>query len=189
MPEPYLLLGIDVFWLSLPQKQLDLDKVDPEYYTWKYEEVGGEKYFRIIPGPLLDLAMISRYQATAEFLKRGLNVVADEVFWKFEWAKAAHKAFAGFESYMIGVYCDESVLQHREGSRGDRFPGWGKGSQYYAHRDMQYDLTVNTSVQNPLDIAREVKTAIDAGLQPLALDRLVRHAPAEAAPKAIGRTH
>lgn len=176
LPEPSVLLGIDVFWLSLPPKQLDLDRVDPEYYSWRYEkESEDEEYFRIIPGPLLNENMAARYEATVAYLRRGFTVVADEVFWKFEWAVEAYQAFDGYEAYLIGVYCDEDVLEQREKARGDRYPGWGRGSQHFAHRDMRYDMTIDTSHMPPSELAKQVLSAIEGGLKPRALNCVVNH--------------
>src|SRR6266542_2662389 len=85
LPEPYVLLGIDIFWMALPPRQLDLDAVDPEYYCWHLETHEGKKHFVIEPGPILDRLIYARYRATAAYLEAGLNVVADEVLWKREW--------------------------------------------------------------------------------------------------------
>ena len=39
--EMYCLLGIDAFWFTLPPKQLDLARVEAEFYTTEtYEENG-----------------------------------------------------------------------------------------------------------------------------------------------------
>lgn len=34
LPECYMLIGIDLFWLALPPKQLDLSQVEPQYYSY-----------------------------------------------------------------------------------------------------------------------------------------------------------
>src|SRR5438046_2141953 len=82
MEEPYLLLGIDLVWLAIPPRQLDLDRVDPRYYTWRVTVEDGKEYFEIVPGPLLDRVMSGRYRAIRAYLDLGLNVLADEVLWK-----------------------------------------------------------------------------------------------------------
>lgn len=57
MPETYLLLGIDAFWFSLPPKQLDLNRVEPRYYSWDTTTEAGLEYFRIAPGQILDAGL------------------------------------------------------------------------------------------------------------------------------------
>jgi chloramphenicol 3-O phosphotransferase len=82
--ENYLLLGIDTFWLALPPKQLDLERVEP-HYTCKSHFENGLEYFEITPGPILDRLMHGRYLSVAQFLDLGFNVIADDVIWKREW--------------------------------------------------------------------------------------------------------
>lgn len=172
MPEPYILLGIDVFWMSMPENQLDLTQVQPEYYTWTEETHNGRSCFRIIPGPILDNMMIARYYAIAEYLRRGMNVVADDVVWSKLWLEEAIKALDGFKVYFIGVFCDDEVAHEREEFRGDRFEGWARGSQLYAHKYATYDLTIDTSYETPLQAAHSIKEALDAGLQPHAFEHM-----------------
>ena len=85
LPETYLLLGIDVFWMALPPKELDLDRVAADYYSWHMETHQHKKHFVIEPGPILDRVMHARYLATAAYLECGLNIIADEVLWKRAW--------------------------------------------------------------------------------------------------------
>jgi chloramphenicol 3-O phosphotransferase len=172
MPEPYMLLGIDVFWMSMPQKQIDLETVDPEYYTWVEEEHNGRPYFRIIPGPILDSMMIARYYAIAEYLRRGLNVVADDVVWSPLWLEETIKALDGFKAFFIGVFCDDEVAAGREIHRGDRYGGWARGSQIYAHKDAIYDLTLDSSFETPEQCAQTIKEALDSGLHAHAFEQM-----------------
>ena len=60
LPQTYLLQGIDMFWFSLPPKELDLDRVDPEFYSHMSDIYDGKEEFRIVPGPLLDKLMLGR---------------------------------------------------------------------------------------------------------------------------------
>lgn len=173
MVPTYMLLGIDAFWLALPPQQLDLETVSPECFRWQYEHIGGKEYFRVIPGPLLDVAMKARFWAVRQYLERGLNVVADEVFWSFDWVLESAKAFAGFDVYLVGVYCDDDELDRREAVRGDRWSGWGRGSQHFAHQNMKYDLIVDTTHSSSVESANVIKAAINDGLQPSALKALI----------------
>jgi len=61
LPECYMLLGIDTFWLALPPEQLNLSHVRAEYYSWRSETgPDGREYFVIQPGPILDQAMLRK---------------------------------------------------------------------------------------------------------------------------------
>lgn len=162
LPEPYLLLGIDAFWLALPPRQLSLETVEPRYYSWDTTVENGLEYFRIIPGPILDRAMRARYRAIAQFLDEGLNVIADDVIWKREWLIDALKILAPCRVFMVGVFVSDAEGARREEIRGDRHPGWDRGSARYAHHDAIYDLTVDTTLMTPEQEAARIKQALDA---------------------------
>ncbi|CKP13518.1 putative O-phosphotransferase [Mycobacterium tuberculosis] len=84
--ECWMHIGIDLFWFALPPEQLDLARVRPEYYTWDSAvEADGLEWFTVHPGPILDLAMHSRYRAIRAYLDNGMNVIADDVIWTREW--------------------------------------------------------------------------------------------------------
>jgi chloramphenicol 3-O phosphotransferase len=174
LPEPYLLLGIDAFWMALPPRQLDLDQVEPGYYRWITTVENGLEYFRIIPGPILDQAMRARYRAIAQFLDEGLNVIADDVIWKREWLLDALEILAPYRVLMVGVFVSDAEGARREVVRGDRHPGWDRGSARYAHHDAIYDLTIDTTTMTPEQEAVRVKHALDSNPQGEAFGQMRR---------------
>lgn len=171
-PEPTLLMGIDLFWFTLPARQLDLDRVDPEYYRCEMMQGPLGEEFVIRPGPLLTRLMKGRYQAIARFLDLGFHVIADDVIWERPWLEETLRILAPYRTFFIGVFCADAVSWQREVARGDRHPGWARGSGRAAHQDAIYDLTVDTSHQSAEHCARAIKQALDAGLQPTALQRM-----------------
>lgn len=170
--EPYLLMGIDLFWFTMPEKQLNLETVDPQYYSCVEESDDGQPYFRIVPGPILDQMMLAKYRAIAAYLDQGLNVIADEVFWKREWLEEGLRVFQPYEAWYVGVYCDDRTLNHREIMRGDRTAGWGRGSQLYTHRDASYDIVIDTSISGPPEHARKIAAAVTSGERPTASQKM-----------------
>jgi chloramphenicol 3-O phosphotransferase len=152
-------MGIDLFWLSLPPKQLDLDKVEPEYYRWEMESRDGKEQFRVVPGPILDELMYGRYYAIQPYLDRGFNIIADEVLWKKEWLEDCRRALEGYEVSFVHVYCDDQEGARRETARGDRHAGWNRGSAYYSKLYLdRCDAEIDTTHQSPSECA---KTLID----------------------------
>jgi chloramphenicol 3-O phosphotransferase len=174
LDEVYLLLGIDLFWFSLPPKQLDLHCVEPEFYSWKVEREKDLDYFTIIPGPILDSAMYARYHAIAAYLDRGLNVIADDVIWKKEWLLDMLRVLKPFEVTFIGVHVSDGEGARREEARGNRFAGWNRGSARAAHANAEYcyDLQIDTTSDSPDACADKIKTAFDGGLRPRAFASL-----------------
>lgn len=167
-PEPWFLLGIDAFWFSMPPKEVDLETVSDSFYRWVEEEDSGKRHFRILPGPLLNESMLARYKAMAAFLDRGLNVVADEVFWSREWLEESLNTFAAYRTYYVGVYCEDDEMARREIQRGDRYSGWARGSQLYAHLDCKYDLWIDSTHSTPHECALLLQQYLNANPAPRA---------------------
>jgi chloramphenicol 3-O phosphotransferase len=165
LDETYVLMGIDMFWLSLPPKQLDLDRVEPQYYSWKMEKRDDKDVFRVIPGPLLDELMNGRYYAIQAFLDRGFNVIADEVLWKPEWYAECRKALSNYDVTFVHVYCSDEEGARREAARGDRHAGWNRGSAYYSKLNCpSFDLEIDTTSNTPDECATKLKKALGADM-------------------------
>jgi chloramphenicol 3-O phosphotransferase len=175
MQEPYFLLGIDAFWFTMPPKEIDLERVSPQYYQWCQEETEeGLRYFRILPGPLLNESMLARYKAMAAFLERCLNIIADEVFWSREWLLESLRVFKPFDCYYVGIFCEDAELRRREVERGDRYMGWARGSQIYAHKDAVYDLQIDNTIKTPLECALAIRHLAESDSRPTAADEMRR---------------
>ncbi len=171
--EPYFLLGIDMFWFSMPQKEIDLERVTPQYYRWCQEKTeDGLEYFRILPERLLNESMLARYTSMTAYLDRGLNVIADEVLWSQEWLLESLRVFHNYQTYYVGVYCSDEELRRREIQRGDRYLGWARGSQIYAHKDAIYDLKIDNTTLSPLDCAKMIKQFVDTNPNPEAARKM-----------------
>lgn len=171
--EPYFLLGIDLFWFSMPQKAIDLERVQPEYYSWCQEESAeGLKYFRILPSKFLNESMLARYKSMEAYLHNGLNVIADELFWTKDWLLESLRVFEPYTCYYVGIYCSDSELSRREIARGDRYLGWARGSQIYAHKDSLYDLTIDNTHKSPLECAHEILDFVENNPCPTAAGRM-----------------
>lgn len=171
--ECWLHLGIDVFWLALPPEQLDLARVRPEYYTWDSAlEDDGLEYFTVHPGPLLDRAMHARHHAIRAYLDNGMNVIADDVIWKRDWLLDALEVFRGCQVWMVGVHVSDAEGARREQERGNRYPGWNRGSARAAHADAEYDFELDTTATPVAVLARRLDELYRACPEPTAFDRL-----------------
>lgn len=168
----YCLLGIDAFWFALPPKQLDLRQVEPDFYTTEVYEENGLPYFIVHPGPLLDQVMYARYRAIKAYLDRGLNVISDDVLWKREWLVDAVKLLADYHVVFVGARISDAEGAHREEVRGDRHPGWDRGSQRTVHRHAVYDEEIDTTYDTPQTSAAKIFGFLESGLQPTAFGRL-----------------
>jgi chloramphenicol 3-O phosphotransferase len=174
MEECYLLLGIDAFWFTLPPRQLDLNRVEPDYYSWDVTIEDGLEYFKVTPGPILDRVMEGRYRGIRQFLDLGFKVVADDVIWKRDWLLQALEIFDSYRVFFVGVYVSDAEGARREIARGDRHAGWDRGSARFAHHDAIYDFTVDTTDHDPRQCALEIKRALADHARPKAFDEMRR---------------
>ncbi|MCV6987127.1 hypothetical protein H7H78_17425 [Mycobacterium shinjukuense] len=171
--ECWMHIGIDLFWFALPPEQLDLARVRPEYYTWEsVVEADGLEWFTVHPGPLLDRAMHARYRAIRAYLDNGMNVIADDVIWKRQWLVDALRIFDGCQVWMVGVHVSDEEGARREAERGDRHPGWNRGSARAAHADAEYDFELDTTTTPVPVLARELYRRYRLCREPQAFQRL-----------------
>ncbi|KAA1248775.1 hypothetical protein F0Q45_18830 [Mycobacterium simiae] len=171
--ECWMHLGIDLFWMAQPPEQLDLARVRPEYYTWdSVVDDDGLEWFTVHPGPLLDRAMYARYHAIRTYLDNGMNVIADDVIWKREWLIDALQIFQGYAVWMVGVHVSDEEGARREQERGNRYPGWNRGSARAAHADAEYDFELDTTATPVPALARQLYQRYQSCREPTAFNRL-----------------
>jgi chloramphenicol 3-O phosphotransferase len=124
------------------------------------------------PGPILDRAMHARHRAIRAYLDDGMNVIADDVIWKREWLVDALRTFDGCQVWMVGVHVSDEEGARREEARGDRHPGWSRGSARAAHADAEYDFEVDTTATPVTVLARRLYERYRACPEPTAFNRL-----------------
>ena len=61
---------------------------------------------------------------------------------------------------------------HREELRGDRYPGWDRGSQRTVHLHALYDEEIDTTYDTPQTSAAKIFGFLESGLTPSAFARL-----------------
>jgi hypothetical protein len=62
------------------------------------------------------------------------------------------ESLVGLDTVWVGVHCDEKIASSRESKRGDRPSGLASRTATSSHRDIHYDVKVDTSVMD-LDTA------------------------------------
>jgi chloramphenicol 3-O phosphotransferase len=175
VPECWMHLGIDLFWYAIPQSQLDMQRVRPEYHTWDVVvEADGREWFSLTPGPLLEKAMHARYLATRVYLDEGINVIADDLIWTRDWLVDFLRIFEGYEVWLVGVHVADEEGARREAERGNRLAGVNRGSARAAHADTEYDFEIDTTDALLPELARELYERYQTCRHPGAFDRLCK---------------
>jgi len=78
--------------------------------------------------------------------RAGAHLIIDEVFIGGPASQARWRdALTGLGVLWVGVRCDPEVAGAREAARGDRVTGMAAGQAHLVHRDVHYDLEVDTT--------------------------------------------
>lgn len=160
--EPYLNAGIDKFIWMLPKRYLDRPLWDDVLGLATEAGAMGNRLFS------------SMHKVIQLISLEGLNVIADHVLVEPAWVKECARLFAPLPAYFIGVQCPLDVLIQREADRKDRTLGQAKAQYPLVHKDLVYDLVVDTSLMGIEDCALEIKNYINLGEPPNAFRQLAK---------------
>ena len=160
--EPYLNAGIDKFIWMLPKRYLDRP-------LW--DDVLG---LATEPGAMGNRLFSSMHKVIQLLSLEGLNVIADHVRVEPAWVKECAQLLAPLPAYFVGVHCPLEVLIQREADRKDRTLGQAEAQYPLVHKDLIYDLVVDTSLMGIEDCAFEIKRYINLGEPPNAFRQLAK---------------
>jgi len=135
LPEPWLTFGVDDFVDALPPAMRNSD--DGLVFL-----PGG----RISVGPGIRRLREAWECGIAAIARAGVGVIIDDVFLsgaavQERWRVALHD----LPILWVGVRCDPLVAAEREAKRGDRVPGMAALQAELVHRDVAYDLAVDST--------------------------------------------
>jgi chloramphenicol 3-O phosphotransferase len=150
--EPFLHVQMDAFLEMLPEAYHDR----PEGFVYRTSLEGGRPVVDIATGPVGEQLMRGMRHAIAAMAGQGNNLIVDEVMTKSDWAEY-ELLLAPFEVFMVGVFAPLDVLEARERQRGDRMIGLARRQYAYLHKDMAYDLEIDTTKAAPMECAALIK--------------------------------
>ncbi|CAM5553984.1 hypothetical protein GCM10010329_25750 [Streptomyces spiroverticillatus] len=177
LPDPWLVLGTDVFVEMLP-----VSMREPEA-----EGAGSGKGLVIAADGTVTVGEdFLRLQdawvaGVVAMVRAGARVIVDEVFLGGGAGQERWKTALGgdVEVLWVGVRCSAEVAAGREIARGDRTPGMAAGQAESVHRDMVYDLEVDTTRTESLDCARRIAVQVRREDENMTTDELFAGALAE----------
>lgn len=160
--EPYLNVGIDKFIWMLPKRYLDRPLWDNVLGLATESGAMGSRLFS------------SMHKVIQLLSLEGMNVVADHVMVEPEWVGECARLFSPLPAYFVGVQCPLEVLIQREFARKDRTLGQAEAQFPLVHKDIIYDLVVDTSLLSIEECALKIKEYIDLREPPNAFRQLAR---------------
>ena len=175
-PDPYLHLGIDLFWL--------------EVLPWEWAGAGTEISPTIpIEGasppksavalrPFGRFAVSGLHRAIGALAGMGHNVVVDQVFYDAGFVTEILTLWASLPVWLVGVSCPLETVLRRAAARPDRESSWYLPVATWmfdeAHRHTRgiYDLEVDTARSTPAECALQIKQALEERRSPAACKQL-----------------
>jgi len=164
-PRPLFLTGIDTFLLGWPESFATFPGDDGSLAA----PSAGIRIVRgfgpapsWIPEFGADFHSIMRlaHESWALMSKGGVNLVIDHVLIDPTLRDQAKDTLVG--AFWVGVMCDVDELIRRETDRGDRHVGFASGTSAVVHREMSYDLVIDTTATSTELLARQVYDAVIA---------------------------
>ncbi len=164
-PSPLLLTGIDAFIFGWPDR----------YATYQDDDgspAAPNPGVRIVPGLGPDPSWIPEFGDDFHSMmglvntswvlisNGGFNLVIDHVLIDPTLRKQARDTLV--DAFWVGVMCDVDELVRREAARGDRHVGFASGTSAVVHREMNYDLVVDSTATSSEQLARDIYDAVMA---------------------------
>jgi chloramphenicol 3-O phosphotransferase len=151
--EPWVRLGIDVFWNAVDERWMEHGPRAAEGFAWSEDA-------RIVPGPVGQRLAAGMRAAVAACARAGNDMLVDDVFVDPAWLDGWRSELAGLEWLLVGVLAPLDVLEERETARGNRIAGEARFQFDVIHSGIEYDVSVDSARQSPQDCARAILSAL-----------------------------
>ena len=152
-PRPLFASGLDVFIGGWPDSHVTFPSSDgspaPESGMRIVAGVGPAPSWIPEYGDAFHKVMKLAHEFWAAMNNAGIDLVIDHVILDAVIREQALSTLTN--AIWVGVTCDIDELIHRETARGDRYLGFASGTAPIVHREMIYDLIVDTTV-TPSDV-------------------------------------
>jgi chloramphenicol 3-O phosphotransferase len=152
--EPWVRLGIDVFWNAVDERWMEDGPRAVEGFAWMENA-------RIVPGPVGQRLAAGMRAAVAACARAGNDMLVDDVFVDPAWLDGWRGELDGLECLLVAVVAPLDVLEERERARGNRIAGEARFQFDVIHDGIEYDLTVSTAQQSPEECGRAILSALE----------------------------
>ena len=175
--EPYLLVGIDVFW----ERIFPWGWAGAASASWQHRPIheASPPKTAIVMTPFAHFLHSGLHHTVATLARIGHNVVVDHVLYAAPDLDECLTLWQALPVWLVGVHCPLDVVRQRAVMRTDR-SGWKEylevvSWQYeevHKHTRGIYDIEVDTSRLSPAECAVQIKDALRASGQPRAFRQL-----------------
>jgi len=151
--KPFLHVAMDAFLDMLPETLFD----HPDGLMFEPADDAGKPMVGIKTGPIFERAMRGMRHAVAAMAGQGNNLIVDEVILEAALVQEYRDLLRSCDLRLVGLFAPLDVLEARERARGDRALGLGRWQYGRVHRDITYDLEVDTSSKDPTACAHLIR--------------------------------
>ncbi|MDR3646871.1 MAG: AAA family ATPase [Candidatus Babeliales bacterium] len=171
--EPYLRMGLDDL-AFLPDNYISINgpvaPADKGIYL-ETKEIGGHKVVYINYGEVAQKMMRGIHRTFAAFASSGNNIIIDYILYDPMWLKDLTNVLKDYKVYFIGVHSPLEIIEQREKERGNRLLGHARSHYNTVHKNLIYDLELDSSKLTPEESALEIKKYIAENPKPLAFKK------------------
>ena len=153
--EPFLHVAMDAFIDMLPEGMIG----HPDGVMFETTQDQGHASVAISSGPVMQRTMRGMLHAIAAMDDQGNNLIVDDVIFGGAQAQQYRDVLSRHDTSFVGLFAPLDVLEDRERARGNRLVGLARWQFERVHRDMTYDLEIDTTRASPLQCAGTIKTA------------------------------
>lgn len=150
---PFLHVEMDAFIAMLPDHYWG----HPDGFALEVLEKGGKPAVVIKTGAVGERLMRGMRHAVAAMAAQGNDLIIDEVLLEVQQRREYAELLAPFAVFYVGVFAPLDVLEARERQRGDRMIGLARWQYDRVHKDMAYDLEVDTSTATAAECATLIR--------------------------------
>ena len=131
-----------------------------------YLHISVENFVKMMPSEYKKQITINSYNkrvitgmgyASLALLKKGLNLILEEVCYERSQMLFYFKLFKAFKAFYVGVHCPLEVILKREQQANANTTSTAANEIKLVHKGIQYDLEVNTAAITPTECAGYIK--------------------------------
>lgn len=175
--EPYLLVGIDLFW----ERIFPWQWAGAASASWQHQPMpqASPPKTAIVMTPFAHFLHSGLHHTVAALAGIGHNVVVDHVLYAAPDLHECLRLWQSLPVWLVGVQCPLDVIRQRASQRADR-GGWKEYldvvtweyEEVHKHTRGIYDIEVDTSRLSASECASQIKDALRARGQPRAFKQL-----------------
>lgn len=168
LSDPWLHLGIDVFFNMIPAKYTLFGENADQGFSFIEKQENSKKYFEIMAGPFGEKFVNSCIKACG-LMAKSHNLIIDEVVYDQAILSKYVSELSSETVYFINIYCSLDLIEEREIIRRCNSLPLARGQVDKINKlGINYDLIIDSGKSLPFDCAKKILSFIKTNPKPKA---------------------